>query len=57
MANMEATKSAQRQGSRTWEPLMKNMLDPQYTRVAAEKGPGMFKRMKVRCPFFFFHAC
>ncbi|KAJ6575450.1 P-loop containing nucleoside triphosphate hydrolase protein [Mycena capillaripes] len=47
LANMEATKSAQRQGNRTWEPLMKNMLEPQYAKVAAEKGPGMFKRMKL----------
>ncbi|KAJ7040285.1 hypothetical protein C8F04DRAFT_1254046 [Mycena alexandri] len=47
IANMDATKSAQRQGSRTWEPLMKKLLKPQYKKVSAEKGNGMYKRMKA----------
>jgi hypothetical protein len=45
--DLEVTKSAQRQGSRGWEPQMKCMLQPQYAKVSAEKGPGMYKRMKV----------
>ncbi|KAJ7897206.1 hypothetical protein B0H14DRAFT_2677325 [Mycena olivaceomarginata] len=45
--DLEVTKSAQRQGSRGWEPQMKCMLRPQYAKVSAEKGPGMYKRMKL----------
>ncbi|KAJ7168425.1 hypothetical protein C8R46DRAFT_234194 [Mycena filopes] len=45
--NLTATKTAQRQGSRTWEPLMKKLLKPQYARVSAERGTGMYKRMKA----------
>ncbi|KAJ7786657.1 hypothetical protein B0H16DRAFT_1491220 [Mycena metata] len=51
VANMDATKTAQRQGSRTWEPLMKRLLKPQYTKVSAEKGNGMYKRMKMNREF------
>jgi hypothetical protein len=46
-ANEKATSSAQRQGSRTWEPLIKKQLCPQYAQAAAQKGPGMYKRMKA----------
>ncbi|KAF7347559.1 Glycosyltransferase family 22 protein [Mycena venus] len=45
--DLDCTKSTQRQGSRSWEPLMKGMLDDQYNKVSAEKGPGMYKRMKA----------
>ncbi|KAJ7103210.1 hypothetical protein B0H15DRAFT_811413 [Mycena belliarum] len=45
--NEEYTSTAQRQGSRTWEPLIKRQLSPQYIAVCHERGGGMFKRMKV----------
>ncbi|KAJ6621974.1 hypothetical protein B0H10DRAFT_940712 [Mycena sp. CBHHK59/15] len=38
----------QRKASRIWAPSMKAQLVPQYAIVAAEKGRGMFGRMKVR---------
>ncbi|KAJ7665477.1 hypothetical protein DFH06DRAFT_314479 [Mycena polygramma] len=47
LANGQFTRSAQRSGTRAWEPLVKRELDPQYTKVCAEKGPGMYKRMKL----------
>ncbi|KAJ7204338.1 hypothetical protein GGX14DRAFT_460067 [Mycena pura] len=46
-SNNQATSSAQRLGTRAWESLMKEQLGPQYAKVCAEKGPGMYKRMKV----------
>ncbi|KAJ7109880.1 hypothetical protein C8R44DRAFT_265806 [Mycena epipterygia] len=46
-ANEKTASSAQRQGSRTWEPVIKDQLVPQYAKVSAEKGPGMYKRMKA----------
>ncbi|KAJ7492305.1 hypothetical protein FB451DRAFT_1217815 [Mycena latifolia] len=48
--NEESTSTAQRQGSRRWEPLIKAQLCPQYEKVSAEKGGGMFKRMKAASP-------
>ncbi|KAJ7480387.1 hypothetical protein B0H11DRAFT_2024898 [Mycena galericulata] len=36
----------QRQGNRIWAPLIKEQLAPQYGLVAAERGRGMFGRMK-----------
>ncbi|KAJ7269398.1 Dynamin family-domain-containing protein [Mycena haematopus] len=45
--DIDVTASAQRQGSRGWEPLVRSMLRPHYAQVAAEKGPGMYKRMKL----------
>ncbi|KAJ6520149.1 hypothetical protein C8R45DRAFT_954051 [Mycena sanguinolenta] len=46
-SDIEVTASAQRQGSRGWEPMVRKMLIPHYRNVAAEKGPGMYKRMKL----------
>lgn len=46
-ANEKTASSAQRQGSRTWEPVIKDQLVPQYAKVSAEKGTGMYKRMKA----------
>ncbi|KAJ7926605.1 hypothetical protein B0H13DRAFT_1862064 [Mycena leptocephala] len=37
----------QRQGNRIWAPLIKEQLAPQYGTVAAERGHGMFGRMKL----------
>ncbi|KAK7063942.1 glycosyltransferase family 22 protein [Favolaschia claudopus] len=46
-SDLRVTRSAQRQGSRGWEPLMKILLESQYRQAALEKGPGMYKRMKL----------
>ncbi|KAF7303186.1 Glycosyltransferase family 22 protein [Mycena kentingensis (nom. inval.)] len=45
--NLVATSTAQRLGTRAWESLMRQKLEPQYTRVSKEKGAGMYKRMKA----------
>jgi hypothetical protein len=37
----------QRKGNRIWAPLIKEQLVVQYGTVAAERGRGMFGRMKV----------
>lgn len=42
---LDNTKSGH--GSRTWDTEVLERLLPQYAKVSAEKGPGMFKRMKV----------
>ncbi|KAJ7920348.1 hypothetical protein B0H13DRAFT_1987178 [Mycena leptocephala] len=41
----------QRQGNRMWAPLIKEQLAPQYGLVAAERGRGMFGRMKLNMTF------
>lgn len=38
----------QRKGSRIWASSIKERLLPQYATAAAQKGRGMFGRMKVR---------
>ncbi|KAJ7754954.1 hypothetical protein DFH07DRAFT_773520 [Mycena maculata] len=44
--NDSAAAGAARIGSRTWDSEVKERLLPQYAKASAEKGPGMFKRMK-----------
>ncbi|KAJ7819594.1 hypothetical protein B0H14DRAFT_2836031, partial [Mycena olivaceomarginata] len=41
----------QRKGNRIWAPLIKEQLVAQYGLVAAERGPGMFVRMKLNMAF------
>ncbi|KAJ7610800.1 hypothetical protein FB45DRAFT_1037701 [Roridomyces roridus] len=45
--NRSAAMGAQRQGIRVWDTEVTERLKPQFARVCAEKGPGMFKRMKA----------
>ncbi|KAF7307149.1 Glycosyltransferase family 22 protein [Mycena indigotica] len=49
--NLVATSSAQRLGTRAWESLIEQELTPQYNRISAEKGSGMYKRMKSNHAF------
>ncbi|KAJ6451513.1 hypothetical protein C8R47DRAFT_1204505 [Mycena vitilis] len=51
VVNIEFTRSAQRSGTRAWTPLIREHLVAQYARASAEKGPGMYNRMK-RLPVF-----
>ncbi|KAJ7659768.1 hypothetical protein DFH06DRAFT_1326791 [Mycena polygramma] len=51
VVNIESTRSAQRSGTRAWTPLIRENLVAQYARASAEKGPGMYNRMK-RLPVF-----
>ncbi|KAF8215847.1 hypothetical protein K438DRAFT_613233 [Mycena galopus ATCC 62051] len=57
IANLEIIKGAQRQGSRGWDSLVKDILRPQYDGVSAEKGPGMYNRMKVSQPRIYPRPC